>query len=399
MTATPSGYRLPAMATRLFQALALLGGGMFLAGVFLAAQQTWGNLLLVSYYLLGLGLGAAVLLALLHVTGATWAFALRRVPEALTALLPLGALGLGLVLLVRPSLYPWSRPEAGGLSLSPLQQVWLTRPFFLVRSLVYLALWIVLARALVRATRGQEQTDTAASATKAVRLSALFLVVFAVTCWLASTDWIMSLEPRWSSTIFGVYHFAGIFLSALAAVLLVVIGLSWQGPFRNVLTRQHLYDLGTLLFGFSSFWMYLWFCQYLLIWYVNNPEETVYYWRRQEAGWQVLFLLNVVLSWGVPFVVLLFRPAKENRGVLAAMAVSILAGRWLDLDLMILRPLTEAPLPSVWGVGLFLGGLGLVGLLVGRALGQPPLIPVKQPLPAEGLSSVSPGRIIESVGK
>ena len=96
-------------------------------------------------------------------------------------------------------------------------------------------------------------------------LSAGFLVAFGVTCWLASYDWIMSLEPHWYSTIFGVYHFAGIFLSGLAAVILLAVLLQRLGPFRHVLTKDHLHDLGKLLFGFSTFWAYIWFCQYMLI--------------------------------------------------------------------------------------------------------------------------------------
>src|SRR6516165_6317614 len=213
------------------------------------------------------------------------------VPEALTALLPVAALGMGLVLLAHPALYPWSDPARGGESLTLFQGVWLTRPFFLLRSVVYLVLWIALAFAIVRVSRRQDQTGAVSLTARNACLSAIFLVVFAGTCWLACTDWIMSLEPHWSSTIFGVYNFAGIFLSALAAVCVAAIGLYWQGPFRNVLTWRHLHDLGTLLFGFSSFWMYIWFCQYLLIWYVNNPEETVYFWRRQQPGWQAIFLL------------------------------------------------------------------------------------------------------------
>jgi hypothetical protein len=197
----------------------------------------------------------------------------------------------------------------------------------------------------------------------------------------------MSLEPHWSSTIFGVYNFAGMFLSALAAVCVVAIGLYWQGPFRNVLTQHHLRDLGTLLFAFSSFWMYIWFSQYLLIWYVNNPEETAYFWRRQQPGWQGMFLLNVVLNWGIPFVILLFRSAKQTPWVLLAVAITVLFGHWLDLHLMILRPLAGATLlPGVWGVGLFLGATGLAVLLIGRALGRALLIPVKDPFLAESLS-------------
>jgi hypothetical protein len=284
-------------------------------------------------------------------------------------------------------LYPWSDPARGGESLSPFQRVWLTRPFFLARALAYLVAWMALAYAMVRVSRRQDRTGAASLTARNVRLSALFLVVFAVTCWLASTDWIMSLEPRWSSTIFGVYNFAGIFLGALAAVCVAAVGLYWQGPFRGVLTRRHLHDLGTLLFAFSSFWMYIWFCQYLLIWYVNNPEEAVYFWQRQQPGWHTLFLLNVVLNWGVPFVVLLFRAAKQTPAVLTAVAVSVLVGRWLDLQLMIMPPVAgAAPLPDLRAAGLFVAAAGLAALLTGRALGRAALVPVKDPLLAEGLA-------------
>jgi hypothetical protein len=347
----------------------------------------WADLLLISYYLLGLGLGGTLLIALLYVSGAGWAVALRRVPEALTTLLPVAALGLTLVLLLHPELYSWYDPKQEGQALSPFQRVWLTRPFFLLRSLVYLVLWIGLTLALVRISRRQDKTGATALTARNVHLSAIFLVVFAVTSWLASTDWIMSLEPQWSSTIFGVYNFAGMFLSTLAAVCVAAIGLYWQGPFRNILTRHHLHDLGTLLFGFSSFWMYIWFCQYLLIWYVNNPEEAVYFWRRQQSGWQAIFLLNVVLNWGVPFVILLFRPAKQTPWILLTVAGLVLVGRWLDLHLMIKRPVAgSTPVPDIGEVGLFLGAVGVAALLIGRTLGRAPLIPGKDPFLAESLS-------------
>ncbi len=390
MSSSDSAYRLPTAALGLLLGLVLLGGGLFLAGAFKGDPQAWPELLLASYYLLGLGLGAALLVALFYVCGAAWAVPLRRVPEAMIALLPLAALGVGAVLLLHPSLYPWFDSAHHGEPLSHFQQIWLTRPFFLLRALAYMVLWIVPAFALVRVSRRQDQTGATALTTRNIRLSALFLVIFAVTCWLASTDWIMSLEPRWSSTIFGVYNFAGIFLSTLAAVCVAVIGLYWQGPFRTVLTRQHLQDLGTLLFAFSSFWMYIWFSQYLLIWYVNNPEETVYFWWRQQPGWQALFLLNIALNWGVPFVVLLFRPAKQTPLILLAVAACVLLGRWLDLQLMILRPVPGAtPLLGMAGIGLLLGTGGLAVLVIGLALGRARLMPIRDPLLSEGLASES----------
>jgi hypothetical protein len=133
--------------------------------------------------------------------------------------------------------------------------------------------------------------------------------------------------------------------------------------------------------------MYVWFSQYLLIWYVNNPEEAVYFWRQQQPGWQALFLLNVALNWGVPFAVLLFRPAKQTPWVLLAVAASVLVGRWLDLQLMILRPVAAAPpLPDVGGAGLFLAVAALAALLTGRALGRARLVPIRDPLLPESLA-------------
>jgi hypothetical protein len=199
---------------------------------------------------------------------------------------------------------------------------------------------------------------------KKVRVSAAFLVVFVLTFWLASTDWIMSLEPKWSSAVFGVHQFSGMFVSALAAVIVLVIWLDWRGALPGKLTRDQLRDLGTLLFAFSSFWMYIWFSQYLLIWYVNIPEEAEYFVVRQRAPWESLLLLNLVLSWGVPFVVLLFRPAKECSPVLLAMAVVVLVGRWLDLYLTIVPPVAGvSPDFGVLDAGLLVGAVGLAALI------------------------------------
>ena len=197
-----------------------------------------------------------------------------------------------------------------------------------------------------------------------MRVSAAFLVVFVLTFWLASTDWIMSLEPKWSSAVFGVYQFSGMFVSALAAVIVLVIWLDWRGNMHDKLTRHQLRDLGTLLFAFSSFWMYIWFCQYLLIWYANLPEEAEYFVVRQRDPWQSLLLVNLILNWGVPFVILLFRPAKEYAPVLLAVAIVVLVGRWLDLYLTIVPPVAGlAPDFGVWDAGLLVGAVGLAALI------------------------------------
>lgn len=382
-------YRAPRGIWRLASVLVAVGGLTLIGGLMAAPRQTWGNVLLVSYYLIGLGLGGLVLIALQNVTGAGWGTALRRLPEALAALMPLAAVGVAAVLVAYPALYPWANPASGGhdATHAAFRRLWLDRPFVLLRALSYLLVWVLFARAMVRASVRQDDDGAIGHTYASRRLSAAFLVVFGATCWLSSVDWIMSLEPAWSSTIFGVYQFTGQFLSGLAAVSALAIWLRRQGALRGIVTRDHLHDLGKLLFSFSSFWMYIWFSQYMLIWYVNNPEETVYFVRRLDGGWRGLFYLNVLLNWVIPFLVLLPRATKRSPRVLLAMALVVLAGRWLDLYLMILPPLIERPLQG-FGIlegGLAAGALGVFLLVVLRALGARSLVPFNDPFLVESL--------------
>jgi hypothetical protein len=363
----------------LFAALTALGAIALAGGLFLNPHRTWANVLLLSNSLIGLSTGSLVLIALFYVTGAQWSVPLQRLPEALALCLPVGAVGLAAVLLFQPSLYAWtthSASEAG--HASPLRSLWLERPFFLLRALAYLIIWQTFALLIVRNSRLQDRTGDPALTRRNSRLSAGFLVAFGFTCWLSSYDWLMSLEPDWTSTIFGVYHFAGLFLSALAAVTFLAISLRRSSALQGLVTEDHLHDLGTLLFAFSSFWMYIWFCQYLLIWYTNHPEETTWFLRRSVEPWPALALLALVLLWGIPFLVLLFRAAKRSPLLLAMVALVILAGRWVDLYVIIFPTQGEmlAELGWIEG-GLVLGAAGIFGLAVLRALAAAPLVPVR----------------------
>jgi hypothetical protein len=330
----------------------LLSAIAFVLGAAWEPQRIWANLLVVSYYLFGLGLGGALFLALLTVTGARWSMVIQPMLVKMTGLLPAGAVGIALVVFARPSLYPWTETDPNG---STFQAFWLSRPMFLFRTLLYLVVLWTMTSLLVRAARHEDIEK------KKIQLSAAFLVVFSLICWLASTDWIMSLEPKWSSTVFGVYNFSGIFLGSLAAVVVFV------GILRCQLTKDQGRDLGTLLFAFSSFWMYIWFSQYMLIWYVNNPEEAEYFVLRQQGPWQGLFLANLVLNWGIPFVILLFRRAKENPAILMTVAAMVLLGRLLDIYLMVLPPLVrgESAL-GFWDACLIPGSVALAILILTR---------------------------------
>ena len=366
--------------------LKTLAGGsaaIWLVAVAMAPARAWGNLLLASYGLVCVGLAGVFFVALQYACGAGWSVAFRRVPEAMPAILPFGAAGLAATFLLRPALYPWT---SGGHAANSFQAGWLTLPFFLARAAVYLAVWMLLAALIVRASRAQDPGGEVRLTRNNVRLSVIFLVVFAVTFWLASYDWVMSLEPHWASTIFGVYNFAGMFSSGLAVLILLVLWMRRAGPLRDFVTEEHLHDLGKLLFAFCTFWMYIWFSQYMLIWYADITEETTYFVRRQHELWQPLFFLNVVLNWGVPFLVLLPQKAKRSPGVLAKVAVVVLLGRWLDLYQMILPPIAgTAPhfgLPEIAPVACA-GALFL--LVFKKRFDSAPPVPVGDPYLEESL--------------
>jgi hypothetical protein len=346
---------------------------MALAGTALVStQRFWANLVLASYLLLGLGLAGIFFVALQYTCNASWSVAFRRIPEALSSAMPVGAIGLLVIFLLRPAIYPWAHAGmAGAEELHGFKALWLSGPFFLARSIVCLAAWFVLGRAIVRNSRLQDTDRNPEHTRSNIRYSAAYLVVFGLTFWIASMDWIMSLEPEWYSTMFGVYNFAGLFLGGLAAIILLVVWLRQTTSLRDFVNEEHLHDLGKLLFAFSTFWMYIWFSQYMLIWYANISEETTYYILRWHGFWEPVFLLNIFLNWIIPFAVLMPVSSKRNPSTLAKVAIVVLLGRWVDLYLMIFPPLVgRTPLFGIWEIGSIAFVVGLTMLLFQRSLRQ-----------------------------
>lgn len=385
MTSSDFHYKAPPSVRGRFLLIAVAGALVTLAGFISGPDRTWASVLLVSYYLLALGLAGTVFIALQYVTGASWGVALRRIPEAMTALVPIAGIGIMAVLLFHPSLYPWSRPEIQH-EMPPFRHWWLAIAFVRARAIVYLGIWICFALALLRGSRKQDSDGLFAHTRTNVRVSAAFLVVFAVTFWLASVDWIMSLEPDWASTIFGMYNFAGLFVSGLAAMTLMLVWLQKRRPLNAVITRHHLHDCGKLMFAFSTFWMYLWFSQYMLIWYANLPEETGYYVQRLHGFWQPLFMLNLALNWVIPFFALLPKTNKQKAGVLAKVSLVLLAGRWLDLYLMIGPTVAGAqPRVALWEFGCVALAIGIFGISFFRAFSSVAAVPIRDPYLAESV--------------
>jgi len=368
-------------------AVAAIGGVILLSGLWIAPGRAWPDLLLASFALVCLGLSGIFFVALQYASGAVWSIPLRRVGEALAAALPLGGLGILAVLLVHPSIYPWyGHPEIVTEGWAGFKHTWLSYPFFLVRAVIYLAAWLGFSAAIRRNSRRQDREGGIELSRKNTRLSVAFMVVFGVTFWLASTDWIMSLEPHWASTIFGIYHFSGMFLSGLATIALLALALRTTGPLRHGVSDDQFLDLGRMIVAFATFWAYIWFSQYMLIWYANLTEETSYMVLRTSSGWGRLFVVNLLLNWTLPFLLLLPRANKINPRTLAAASLIVLLGRGCDLYLMIIPPFSAASSrPAIWdfaALAVVAAGLVLVTL---RSFFASPPIPVGDPLLFPGM--------------
>ena len=372
---------------RKLQLTAVAGAAVLLAGLWFSPARAWADLLLGSFTLVCLGLAGLFFVALQYATGAVWSVPLRRVGEAMTAALPAGAAGILLVLLGHPSLYPWygktwTNPE----SYMGFRNAWLSYPFFLARAVVYLALWLGFAWAMLRNSRRQDTEGGMELSRRNTRLGVTFMVVFGLTFWLASTDWVMTLEPEWSSTIFGIYHFTGMFLAGLAVITLLALALRRQGALRHGVQDAQFLDLGRLMVAFSVFWAYIWFSQYMLIWYANLTAETPYMMLRTSHGWGTLFVVNLQLNWTVPFLLLLPRANKMNERTLTLAATVLLLGRVTDLYLMILPPFSPAsPLPALWDFAAIAFAGSCFVLLSLRAFFAAQALPVGDPRLAESL--------------
>ncbi len=368
----------------------------FIAGLFFNPDRIWPNFLIAEVYLIGLGLGAGFFIAIQYVSNAAWGTAYRRIPEAMLSILPHALGGLLLLAFGVHTLYEWSH-ESVVMHDPVLQEKagWLNVPFFFGRLLFYFAGWIYFSRKMVRHSLQQDEDDDPKHTRKNVTNSAIFILFGTFTFCFASFDLLMSLQPHWYSTVFGLLTLSSLFLNAVAAITIVAILVRRLG-FDHLITEDHLKDLGILLMSFSVFWVYMWVSQHLLIWYSNIPEETSYYMFRHFGGWGSLSFLNVVLNWFIPFAVLMPRATKRNEKLLLQVSVVLVVGHWLDLYIMVM-PVTfgESPAFGLWEIGLMTGALALFAFTTFRTLEKRQPVPVNDPylvesLPEEAFPESSP---------
>lgn len=366
-----------------------VAGLILVVGTFISTDRVWSNLLIGSFFLLTIGLGGAVFIALTYVTGAGWNAAFRRIPEAMARIVPPAGVAIVIVLALRLNQYGWHHHGGGDAGTFWFKELWLTPSFWLARAVGYVAIWSLLGHWLVRCSRRPGDVTPEKFAARNTRLSALYLAVYAVTFSLAGADWLMALEPLWFSTIWGIYQFAGMIQAAFAVIVILGVTLSRPGrPLDGVFRTEHLHDLGKLILGFSCFWAYIWFSQYMLIWYSNIPEETSYFMTRTHGPWGPVVLSSIAINWLIPFFVLLPRPAKRSASVMVRVAVVVLIGRWIDLSLMVF-PSTlvgEPPVIGLWELATVCCVIAVTVLLLQRSFrSADPVVSQDDPFLAESM--------------
>ena len=351
---------------------------------------------LVAYVLwTGVAVGSMAIIMLHHLSGGGWGVVLRRLFEAASRTLPL-CLALFVpiaVAVVTHTLYPWTMPEiAAEPVVAKKVKYFLNTPFFLVRTLFYFAVWFALAYFLNKWSLAQD-TETDPRRRRRLRermqnVSGPGIVLFGLTVTFAGIDWVMTLEPEWFSTIFGLLVMAGFGLTAFAFAIFTAVWLRGHAPLAEVYQPRHFHDHGKLLLAFVMIWAYFSFSQYLIIWSGNLPEEIPWYLRRLKNGWQYVALGLIVFHFALPFVLLLSRELKRAARLLGTVALLVLAVRVLDLFWTIAPSVAAAShgtpadahaAPVVGYVLCFVLPVGLGGLWVWyftRELVKRPLLPL-----------------------
>ncbi|MFZ1689091.1 MAG: quinol:cytochrome C oxidoreductase [Flavobacteriales bacterium] len=392
-------------ARSLSLALAVIGLLLLVMGYFMAGehggehlgQRMWANLLVCGFFFFGISLGALFFYALQYATETAWTVMVKRVYEGMLAWLPIGAGVIVLVLLggtlhwhhlyhwMDPTLYDPASPNYDVIMDG--KKAFLNQPFFWIRTIAFVSTFVFAAHWFRKESlrMDKESGETLVkSHLKNYRRGALFLVFFAVFSSVMAWDWLMAIDAHWFSTLFGWYVFSGMWVSAMITAVIVALYLKSKGYLPQV-NNSHIHDMGKWVFAISFLWSYLFFSQFMLIWYANIPEEVTWIQERWH-NYMWLFWITFFINFALPMVMLISRDAKRNPRFLIGVGSIIFVGHWLDV-FMIVMPGTMS---AHWDmglieVGMFLAFLGAFVYITLNRLTKAPLTPVQHPFLEESI--------------
>src|SRR6476660_5942527 len=352
-------------------ACALLGAGN--------PKQFFFSWLVSFLFFLSLALGGLFFVLIQYAAQGGWGVVLRRIGETVFATLPVMAVLFLPLLLGLRDLYSWAVPGAADHdALLRWKAPYLNIPFFLIRAALYFGIWSFIALLYYRGSSGQDVSGDPGVSGRLRRFAGPAIIVLALTQTFASIDWIMSLTAHWYSTMFGVYFFAGSFVGFIALLSILAAAMRQAGLLETVITAEHLHDMGKLLFAFTSFWAYIAFSQFFLIWYANLPEETIWYKARLEGSWEAVSLLLMAGHFAVPFFYLMGRDVKRRGWTLAVGGVWLLAMHFTDLYWQVMPTLhPEGVRPSALDVAAFLAVGGCFVATAGWLMRRQALVPMR----------------------
>ncbi|MEP6948218.1 MAG: quinol:cytochrome C oxidoreductase [Ginsengibacter sp.] len=400
----PAGYKRLTAGLMITGLLALICGIIFLNpgagshGDNLNSTRFWAVLLQNSLFWMFLVNTATFFIVISILAMAGWQVAFRRVSEAISSLVPiLGLLTLIIVLSIvfghRSDIYPWLDNEmVKHDEVLKGKSGFLNPTFYTIASVTCIALWSLVSKKLRDFSLESDRTGTMDFETgkkwlnRNIFWASFYIVLFGLTVgstipWL----WIMSIDAHWFSTMFSWYTFGSTFVTGIALITIFVIYFKNQGQLEFV-TQEHLQDLGKYMFAFSILWTYLWFDQFMLIWYANIPEETIYFKSRLQGVYKGLFYLNLVLNFVCPFLIFMKKATKRNYTIVTFMCVLIIFGHWIDFYMMVMPgTVKNHPHLSWYEFGIPLGFVGIIMWGVGRFASRVSMTPMNHPFMKESI--------------
>jgi hypothetical protein len=401
---TPAGYKKWSAGLMIAGALTLILGFIFLnpfAGAHgdnANSTRFWAVLLQNSLFWLMIVNVATFFIVICTLAMGGWQIAFRRVNEAIGSLVPvMGVITLVILLCIilgnRTDIYPWLDEKLLEHDKILRGKKGFLNPYvFLIASFVCIGLWAYLGKKLKDLSLDSDKMGTMDFETSRVWLkknmgySAYYIVIYLLTVgsimpWL----WLMSLDPHWFSTMYSWYTFASTFVAGIALITIFVIYFKNRGQLEFV-TKEHIQDLGKFMFAFSIFWTYLWFAQFMLIWYANIPEETIYFKIRLQGPYAGLFYLNLVLNFVAPILIFMKRATKRNYTIVTFMCIVIIFGHWIDFYQMVM-PATVGLQPhlSWFELGIPLGFVGLIMWGVSKFASRVPMTALNNPFLKESI--------------